>query len=62
MGICNIPGDFLSADMDKNVKMALIGRLAELVVEIALKIYRQHVIYEKLRPVLYVTINKTRYR
>ena len=42
--VCNvrigdIPGAFLSADMDKDVKMALCGRLSELVVKIAPQIY-----------------------
>ena len=47
VGICNILGAFLSADMDEDMKMALHGRLAELMVNIAPKIYIHHVIYEK---------------
>ena len=35
VGICNIPGAFISSDMDKDVKIALHGRLAELMVKIA---------------------------
>ena len=50
--ICDIPGAFLSADMGEDVKMSLRGRLAELMVNIAPQIYRQHVIYEKLRTIL----------
>ena len=42
--ICDIPGDFLSADIDEDVKMALRGRLAELMVKIVPKIYIHHVI------------------
>ena len=42
--ICDIPGDFLSADIDEDVKMALRGRLAELLVKIVPKIYIHHVI------------------
>ena len=38
--IGDIPGAFLSADMYKDVKMALCGRLSELVVKIASQIYR----------------------
>ena len=38
--------------------MALYGRLSELMVKIAPQIYRQKVIYEKGRLVLYVTLNK----
>ena len=59
--ICNIPGAFLSADMEEDVKMALRGRLAELMVNIAPQIYRQCVIYEKGRPVLYVIPKKELY-
>ena len=57
VGICNITGAFLSADMDENMKMALCRRLAEIMVKIAPQIYRKHVIYEKGSPVLYVTLN-----
>ena len=47
VGICDILGAFLSADMDESVKMVPDGRMAELMVNIAPQIYRQHVIYEK---------------
>ena len=47
--------------MDKDVKMALRGRLAEIMVNIAPQIYRQHVIYKKGRQVIYVTLNKALY-
>ena len=56
--IYNTPGAFLSADMYEDVKMALYGRLAELMVNIVPKIYRHYVIYEKGKTVLYVTLNK----
>ena len=59
--ICDIPGDFLSVDMDKNVKMVLYGRLLELMVKILPQIYRQQMIYEKLMPVLYLTLNNSFY-
>ena len=59
--ICDIPGAFLSADMDKDTKMALRGGLFELMAMIAPQIYRYHVIYEKGRPVLYFTTNKSLY-
>ena len=49
VGICNIQGDFLSADMDKDMKMALRGGLAELMVNIVPQIYRQNVINDKGR-------------
>ena len=61
VGICNMPGDFLSADMDEDRKMALLGRLEELMVKIAPQIYRHHVIYEKGMTVLYITLKKYLY-
>ena len=61
VGICKIPGAFLSVEMDEDVKMALSGRLEELVVNIAPQIYRNHRIYEKGRPVLYVNLTKALY-
>ena len=45
--ISNILGAFISADVEKDVKIALLGRLAELMVNIVPKIYRQNVIYKK---------------
>ena len=56
VGICNFSGTFISTDRDKSVKRALRGRLAELMANIASKIYRQHVIYERGRRVLYVIL------
>ena len=41
-GICDILGDFLSADMDKDRKMDLCGRLAELMVNISPNIHTAH--------------------
>ena len=61
VGICNIPGDFLGADMDKDVKMALCGRLVELMVNIAPQIYTHFLIYENKRPVLYVILKEALY-
>ena len=43
--ICNILGDFFSADIEEDVKMALRGRLSALIVKIVPQIYRQHMIY-----------------
>ena len=59
--ICDIPGAFLSEDMDEDVKMALCGRLAERMVNIAPQIYRQKVTHEKGRRVIYVTLKKALY-
>ena len=59
--IYNRPVAFKSADMDEVMRMALHGRLAELMVNIATQIYRQHVIYEKGKKVLYFTLKKDLY-
>ena len=61
IGICNTPCDFISAYMDEDLKIALRGRLSEIMVNIAPPIYRHHVIYEKGMPVLYVTLKKVLY-
>ena len=50
--ICNIPGAFLDEYMEDNAIMALCVWLTELMVNNAPQIYRQHVIYEKLRTIL----------
>ena len=41
--------------------MVLCERLAELLVKIVPQIYIQHVIYEKVSPVLYITLKKDIY-
>ena len=41
--------------------MGLYGRLIELMLNIVPQIYREHVIHEKGRPVLYFTLNKALY-
>ena len=47
--------------MDKDVKMVLSVRLVELMVNIETQIYINHVVYEKLRPILYSILNKDLY-
>ena len=60
--ICDTLVENLSTDMHKDMKMALRGRLSELMVNISPQIYRQHTIYEKGSSVLYVTLKKALYR
>ena len=60
--ICDILGSFLSPDTEKDVKMALHRRLAKIMVNIAPQIYTHFLIYEKGRPVLYVTLKEALYR
>ena len=47
--------------MDKDVKLPVCGGLVELMVIIVPQIYRHHVIYEKVRLLLYVTLKKKLY-
>ena len=61
VGVFNITVDFFSAEMGKYMKMALHGRLVDLTVNISTQIYRYHVIYERVRPVLKVTLKKAFY-
>ena len=61
VGVFNITVAFSSADMDEDIKMALHGRLVELMVNISPQIYRHHVIYERVRPVLNGTLKKDFY-
>ena len=49
VGIWDISGAFLSAEMYMDVKIMLCERLAEIIENIAPKIYRQNVIYDKKR-------------
>ena len=47
--------------MNKDVEMALHGRLSELMVNIAPQIYRKHMIYEKGSPIIYFRLKKALY-
>jgi hypothetical protein len=42
----DIPGAFMQADMDDLVHMKLEGKMAELLVRIDPKLYRQHTVYK----------------
>ena len=57
----NITVAFFSVDMYKDMKTALHGRLVELMVIILPQIYRHHVIHERVKPVLNVTLKKAFY-
>jgi hypothetical protein len=60
--VVDIPGDYLSADMDEEVIMLLRGRLAELMVKTAPNIYRNYITVDaKNQPVLYVKLHKALY-
>jgi hypothetical protein len=55
----DIPGAFLHADNEDYVIMKLVGTLAELMVKTNPKMYRQYVILEKGKSMLYLRPQKT---
>jgi hypothetical protein len=57
----NIPGAFLHADNEDYVIMKMVGTLAELMVKTNPKMYRQYVVLEKGRFVLYLRLQKALY-
>jgi hypothetical protein len=62
IAVVDVPGAFLSEEMDEEVIMTLRGRLAELMVKTAPNIYRKYITLESNnRPVLYVLLQKALY-
>jgi hypothetical protein len=60
--VVDIPGAFLSADMDEVVIMAIRGRLEELMVKAAPNIYRKFITLKaNNQPILYVRLQKALY-
>ena len=57
----DIPGAFMQADMDDLVHMKLEGKMAELLVRIDPKLYREHIQIEQGKQVLYVELKKALY-
>jgi hypothetical protein len=57
----DIPGAFLHADNEEYVIMKMVGMLAELMVKTNPKTYRQYVVLEKGRSVLYLRLQKALY-
>jgi hypothetical protein len=63
VSIIDVPGAYLTADMDEEVFMCLRGKLAELMVKTAPKIYRKYVyVGSDNTPVLYVKLKRALYR
>jgi hypothetical protein len=50
----DIPGAFLRANNDDYVIMKMVGMLAELMVKTNPRLYRQYVVLEKWRSILYL--------
>jgi hypothetical protein len=62
VAIVDVPGAFLSADMDEEVIMTIKGRLAELMVKDAPNIYRKYITIDaNNQPILYVKLQKALY-
>ena len=57
----DIPGAFTQGDQDETVHMRLEGTLAELLVKCDPKLYRQYVVTENNKPVLYIELIKALY-
>jgi hypothetical protein len=62
VAIIDVPGVYLTADMDKEVCMCLRCKLVELMVKMAPKIYRKYIyVGPDNRPILYVKLQKALY-
>ena len=61
VGIVDIPGAFMQADMDETVHMKMEGKMAELLVRIDPAQYRKYVAHENGKMVLYVELKKALY-
>jgi hypothetical protein len=62
VAIVDVPGAFLSTDMDDEVIMTIRGRLAELMVKAAPTIYRKYITIDaNNQPILYVKLQKALY-
>ena len=57
----DIPGAFLQADNEDYVVMKMVGTVAELMVKTNPKMYRQYLILEKGKSVLYLRLQKALY-
>jgi hypothetical protein len=61
VAMIDIPGAFLHADNKDYVIMKMVGMLAKLMVKTNPKMYRQYVVLEKGRSVLYLRLQKALY-
>ena len=61
VAIVDIPGAYLSADMDKEVHLCLRGRMAEMMVRTAPEVYAKYVTLQNGKPILHVRLLKTLY-
>ena len=61
VGVVDLPGAFMQADMEGTVHMKLEGKMAELMERIDPKLYRKFVVMENGKKVLYVQLEKALY-
>ena len=61
MEVLDIPGEYLSVDMDDEVHVVFRGTLAEMMVTADPALYRIFVSYETVKAVLYVRLQKALY-
>ena len=59
VAVLDIPGAYLSADMDDEVHVVFRGTLAEMMVMVDPALYQSFVSYETGKLVLYVQLNKS---
>ena len=59
MAIVDIPGAYLSSDMDEEVHLCLRGRMSEMMVKIAPEVYAKYVTLQNGKPILYVRLIKS---
>ena len=60
--VVDIPGSFLTADMDEIIHMVLFGRIVELMAQVNPSIHRKYVTIGNVHRVLYVQQQKALYR
>ena len=56
VSVVDIPWEYMRADMDDEVHVVFIGKLAEMMVMADPSLYRPFVSYETGKPVLYVRL------
>ena len=61
VGIIDIPGAFMHADMEDTIYMKMEGKMAELLVRIDPTLYRKYIQMENGKMVLYVELKKALY-
>ena len=61
VAIVDIPGTYLSVDMDEEVHLCLQGQIAEMMVRTTPEVYTKYVTLQNGKPILYVRLLKALY-